>query len=51
MVLFTASFVMLTLLVNAPLLPMVLKLTGLNKVSRVGPPGRDPRPPRCCSYT
>lgn len=31
MVLWTAGFVLLTLVINAPLLPMVLRLTGLNK--------------------
>ena len=30
MVLWTAGFVLLTLIINAPLLPFILKLTGLN---------------------
>jgi hypothetical protein len=33
MVFWTAGFVLLTLLINAPLLPTVLRLTGLSKVS------------------
>jgi hypothetical protein len=32
MVFWTAGFVLLTLLINAPLLPVVLRLTGLSKV-------------------
>jgi hypothetical protein len=32
MVFWTAGFVLLTLLINAPLLPLVLRLTGLSKV-------------------
>lgn len=32
MVFWTAGFVLLTLLINAPLLPTVLRLTGLSKV-------------------
>ena len=31
MVLWTAGFVLLTLVINAPLLPYILRLTGLNK--------------------
>ena len=31
MVLWTAGFVLLTLIINAPLLPWVLRVTGLNK--------------------
>ena len=31
MVLWTAGFVLLTLVINAPLLPWVLRVTGLNK--------------------
>lgn len=32
MVFWTAGFVLLTLMINAPLLPTVLRLTGLSKV-------------------
>jgi hypothetical protein len=32
MVFWTAGFVLLTLLINAPMLPLVLRLTGLSKV-------------------
>jgi hypothetical protein len=37
MVFWTAGFVLLTLLINAPLLPTVLRLTGLSKVGAVRP--------------
>lgn len=33
MVFWTAGFVLLTLAINAPLLPFVLRVTGLSKVS------------------
>jgi hypothetical protein len=33
MVFWTAGFVLLTLLINAPMLPFVLRITGLSKVS------------------
>jgi hypothetical protein len=34
MVFWTAGFVLLTLAINAPMLPFVLRVTGLSKVGR-----------------
>ena len=48
MVLWTAGFVLLTLVINAPLLPWVLRVTGLNK--GIGYPRHLPADLLPCSY-